>query len=283
MARMPDAPVVRDFHLRSGRIAAELSGSPKGRLVIGIPGLSANLRSFDVIYEALDRGQRRMLAYDPRGRGRSERTPPGTYGWPAHARDVIEMADELGAQSFDLVGWSMGTWIAMQVCALAPGRVSRLVLIDGGGSPDASSVAPVYAGLERLGTIYPSRETFFELAKKLPMYTPWPPWERLFDYELEDVEGGVRARTSKEAPWEDEAYRKSQDPYALWPAVTMPALLVRARQEVLPGIGYILTEADSERFVREVPGSRLVEVDAGHYAIGMHPDTAGAVAEFLRE
>jgi len=275
--------VSRDFHLRSGRIAAELSGSPTGRLVIGIPGLSANLRSFDVIFEALDPEGHRMLAYDPRGRGRSERTPPGTYGWPAHARDVIEMADELGAQSFDLVGWSMGTWLAMQVCALAPGRVSRLVLIDGGGLPEASSVAPVYAGLERLGTIYPSREAFFELAKKLPMYTPWPAWERLFDYELEDVEGGVRARTSKNAPWEDEAFRKSQDPYALWPAVTMPALLIRARQEVLPGMGYILSEADAERFVREVPGSRLVEVDAGHYAIGMQPDTARAVAEFLRE
>ena len=277
------AAVSRDFHLRSGRIAAELAGSPTGRLVIGIPGLSANLRSFDVIFEALDPERHRMLAYDPRGRGRSERTPPGTYGWPAHARDVIEMADELGAQSFDLVGWSMGTWLAMQVCALAPGRVSRLVLIDGGGLPEASSVAPVYAGLERLGTVYPSREAFFELAIKLPMYTPWPPWERLFDYELEDVEGGVRARTSKDAPWEDEAFRKSQDPYALWPAVTMPALLIRARQEVLPGMGYILSEADAERFVREVPGSRLVEVDAGHYAIGMQPDTARAVAEFLQE
>ncbi len=276
-----DPPVARDFQLRSGRIAAELSGSPCGRLVVGIPGLSANLRSFDVIFEALDAGLRHRLAYDPRGRGRSEATPPGTYGWPAHARDVIEMADELGSDSFDLVGWSMGTWIAMVVCALAPGRVQRLVLIDGGGVPDASSVAPVYAGLERLGTIYPSRETFFELAEKTPMYKPWPPWRRLFDYELEDVEGGVRARTSKDAPWEDEAYRKSQDPYSLWPAVTMPSLLVRAKQEILPGMGCILSRADADRFVSEVPNSKLVEVDTNHYAIGMQPDTARAVAEFL--
>ena len=281
MARMAVA-ASRDFHLKSGRIAAEVSGSHAGRLVIGIPGLSANLRSFDFIFEALDPGQHRMLAYDTRGRGRSERTPPGTYGWPAHARDVIEMADQLGARSFDLIGWSMGTWIAMQVCALAAGRVRRLVLIDGGGVPDASSVAPVYAGLERLGTLYPSREAFFELAKKMPIYQPWALWERLFDYELEDVEGGARARTSKEAPWEDEAYRKSQDPYSLWPTVTMPALLVRARQEVLPGMGYILNGADAERFIREVPGSRLVEVDTNHYAIGMHADTAAAIEEFLR-
>jgi pimeloyl-ACP methyl ester carboxylesterase len=271
----------RTFRLRSGEIAAELSGSPQGRLVSAIPGLSANLRSFDVIFEALDPNTHRMLAYDTRGRGRSEKTPPGTYGWPAHARDVIEMADQLGAEAFDLIGWSMGTWIAMAVCGLAPGRVRRLVLIDGGGVPDASSIAPVYAGLERLGTTYPSREAFFELAKRLPMYAPWPPWERLFDYELADVDGGVRARTSRDAAWEDEAYRKTQDPYALWAAVTMPSLLVRAKQEVLPGMGYILNEADAERFVSEVPDSKLVEVDASHYGIGMHPDTARAIAEFL--
>jgi pimeloyl-ACP methyl ester carboxylesterase len=279
------APFAREFRLQSGRIAAELSGSPEGRLVIGIPGLSANLRSFDVIFEALDPQKRRCLAYDPRGRGHSEKTPPGTYGWPAHARDVIEMAGQLGAESFDLVGWSMGTWIAMVVCALAPGRVRKLVLIDGGGVPDVSATAPVYAGLQRLGTTYPSRAAFFELAKKLPMYTPWPAWERLFDYELHDIEdvngGGVRARTSMDAPWEDEAYRKTQDPYALWPAVTMPSLLVRAEQEILPGMGYILTPADASRFVREVPRSTLVEVDTNHYAIGMHAQTARAIADFL--
>jgi len=273
----------RRFHLRTGEIAAELSGSRDGRLVIGIPGLSMNLRGFDVIFSALDGAKHRLLAYDPRGRGRSERTPSGTYGWPSHARDVIEMADQLGAETFDVVGWSMGTWIAMVVCELAPGRVGRLVLIDGGGLPDAAATTPVYAGLERLGTTYPSREAFFELAKKLPMYTPWPAWQRLFDYELEDVEGGVRARTSKDAPWEDEAYRKTQDPYGLWAAVRMPSLLVRATHEILPGMGYILNPADAERFVHEVPNSRLVEIDTDHYAIGMREETARTIADFLSD
>lgn len=193
------------------------------------------------------------------------------------------MADQLGAETFDVIGWSMGTWIAMVVCKLAPGRVGRLVLIDGGGLPDAGATAPVYAGLERLGTTYPSREAFFELAQKLPMYTPWPAWQRLFDYELEDVEGGVRARTSKDAPWEDEAYRKTEDPYALWAAVSMPSLLVRATQEILPGMGFILNPADAERFVREVPNSRLVEIDTNHYAIGMQEETARAIADFLSD
>src|ERR1700737_1189703 len=98
----------RDFHLASGTIHAEGGGNPAAPLVIGVPGLSANLRSFDVIFSALDQDTHRTLAYDPRGRGRSEKTPAGTFGWPAHARDIAEMADELGAEPFALGGWARG-------------------------------------------------------------------------------------------------------------------------------------------------------------------------------
>ena len=271
----------RHFHVGNGEIAAELSGSPDGALVIGVPGLSANLRSFDAIFDALDPRRFRRLAYDPRGRGRSEKTPPGTYGWPAHARDIVEMADQLGAAQFDLVGWSMGTWIAMKVCQLHPGRVRRLVLVDGGGIPEEAAKAPIYSGVERLATVYPSFEAFAQMAQAVGVFTPWDIWEPLFRYEFEDVEGGIRARTQPGPPWEDENHRLQQDPYALWKAVTMPSLVIRAMREVVPGCGYILTQADVDRFLTEVPGSRAVLVDSGHYGVGMHPDTARAIAEFL--
>ena len=273
----------RRFHLGSGEIAAELSGSAAGTLVVGIPGLSANLRSFDAIFAALDPERHRCLAYDPRGRGRSQKTPPGTYGWPAHARDVADMADQLGAEQFDVVGWSMGTWIATKLCEMHPGRVRRLVLVDGGGIPDETAKAPVYGGLERLGTVYPSFDAFEQLAKALGVFSPWEVWEPLFRYELEPVEGGVRARTTPDGPWEDERYRMAQDPYPLWKAVTMPSLIIRATREILPGCGYILTQADVDRYLHEVPQSRAAYIDAGHYEVGLREETARAIAEFLDE
>src|SRR4029077_20970128 len=118
--------VARRMNLRSGEVATEISGSESGQLVIGIPGLSANLRSFDVVFEALDGAKHRKLAFDPRGRGRSSDSGPGTYGWTSHARDVIEMADQLGAETFDVIGWSMGVWIAMVVAQMASSRVRRV-------------------------------------------------------------------------------------------------------------------------------------------------------------
>jgi len=271
----------RKFDLQSGEVAYEIAGADAGRLVVGIPGLSANLRSFDVIYEALGGERHRKLAFDPRGRGRSAKTGPGTYGWPAHAKDVIEMADQLQAETFDVIGWSMGAWIAMVVAHMAPRRVRRVVLIDAAGVPEESAKVPVYAGVDRLAAVFPTRDAFMSLARNLPHYQPWAPWERLFDYELVDVEGGVSFRTQKPAPFEDEQYRLQQDPYRLWSALTMPVLLLRAAQEIPPNFGYILTKEDYDRFLREVPVAIGAEIDANHYTIGMNADAARVIAEFL--
>jgi pimeloyl-ACP methyl ester carboxylesterase len=275
------APVSKRLKLRSGEIACEVSGSDAGQLVIGIPGLSANLRSFDVIYDALDGARHRKVAFDPRGRGHSSKTGPGTYGWPSHARDVIEIADQLGAESFDVIGWSMGAWIAMVVVQMAPECVRRVVLVDAAGLPEESIKVPVYAGLDRLATVFPSRDAFMTLARNLPHYQPWSPWERLFDYELIEVEGGVAFRTQKPAPWEDEQYRLEQDPYQLWSSLTMPVLLVRAAQEVPPNFGFLITKEDYARFLREVPSAKGIEIEANHYTVGMAPDAARAIADFL--
>ena len=278
---MIDQPATVRLALTSGEVACEVSGAETGQLVIGIPGLSANLRSFDVVYAALDGTRHRKVAFDPRGRGRSSKTPPGTYGWPSHARDVIEIADTLQAQSFDVMGWSMGAWIAMVVAQMEPGRVRRVVLIDAAGLPEESVKTPVYAGLDRLASVYPSREAFMAIAKSLPMYQPWEPWERLFSYELVDVEGGVSFRTRKDAPWEDEQYRLAQDPYKLWSALTMPVLLLRAAQPIPPNFGYLITDHDYERFLKEVPTAEGVEIDANHYTIAMTEAAAAEIAAFL--
>jgi hypothetical protein len=69
--------------------------------------------------------------------------------------------------------------------------------------------------------------------------------------------------------------------YGLWKKLTMPSLVVRARREMTPGTGYILTPRDYERFVAAVPGAKAVEIDANHYTVVGNDDTAVAIAEFL--
>ncbi len=234
------------------------------------------------------------MAIDLRGRGRSEVTGAGTYGWRNHARDVLGIADAVGAPSFAIVGQSSGAAIAMTCAQLEPSRIERLVLIDLAGSPDQRAAVPVVASVSRLGTVYPSAQAAIALIKQIGIVPGWDEyWDRYFLYELRDVDvdggGGVAASSDRGAVLEDLGYGNAMywpgpdaPIHALWSAITMPALVLRARQEIMPGFGFILPAAEAERFAAAVPSARVVDIDANHFTITTHDDSITAIGAFLR-
>lgn len=278
-----------DLQLPSGRIRARRFGSPAAPLVIGIPGISANLCAFDYLGERLGGDHLQFVAIDLRGRGFSDVTPPGTYGPRSHAADVLAVADALGAERFSLAGQSSGAIISMLVARDAGDRMDRLVLLDLCGAPDDSAVVPVEAGIQRLDAVFPSVEAYLELFKSRGVIADWSEyWERYLRYELKPVEGGVAARSHKPAVWEDHCWHKGMltfgddsTIYGFWKYLRMPVLLLYALREIAPGFGYILPPPIAERFARDVPTAKAVPVDANHYEICTHADSAKAMAAFF--
>ena len=111
----------------------------------------------------------------------SQVTGAGTYGWRNHARDVLGVADAVGAPSFAVIGQSSGAAIAMTCAQLAPSRVERLVLVDLAGSPDERAGVPVVAAVSRLGTMYPSAGAAIALVRQLGIVPEWDEyWDRYF-------------------------------------------------------------------------------------------------------
>jgi pimeloyl-ACP methyl ester carboxylesterase len=279
-----------DIPLESGRLRVRRWGAADAPAVVCVPGLSANLCGFDRLAERLAGGTLQLVAIDLRGRGRSEVTGAGTYGWRKHARDMLDIADAVGAPSFAIIGQSSGAAIAMTCAQLEPSRVERLVLVDLAGSPDERAVVPVVASVGRLGTVYPSAPAAIALIKQTGFIPGWDEyWDRYFAYELHDVIGGVAARSDRGAVLEDLGYGEAMywpgpdaPIHALWNAITMPALVLRARQEIMPGFGSILPAAEAERFAAAVPSARVVEINANHYTITTHDDSIAAIGAFLR-
>ena len=95
-----------DIPLASGRLRVRRWGAADAPAVLCVPGLSANLCGFDRLAERLAGDTLQLVAIDLRGRGRSEVTGAGTYGWRNHARDVLAIADAVGAPSFAVIGQS---------------------------------------------------------------------------------------------------------------------------------------------------------------------------------
>jgi 3-oxoadipate enol-lactonase len=279
-----------DIPLQSGRLRVRRWGAADAPAVLCVPGLSANLCGFDRLAERLAGDTLQFVAVDLRGRGRSEVTGAGTHGRRNHARDVLAIADAVGAPSFAVIGQSSGAAIAMTCAQLEPSRIERLVLVDLAGSPDERALAPVVASVSRLGAVYPSAQVAIALIKQTSIIPGWDEyWDRYFLYELRDVPGGVTPSSDSGAVLEDLGYGNAMywssleaPVHALWDAVTMPALVLRARREILPGFGFILPAAEAERFAAAVPSARVVEIDANHYTITTHDDSIAAIGAFLR-
>lgn len=271
-----------DLQLPSGRLHAKRFGSTEAPLALCLPGLSANLVSFDYLAERIAGESLQVVALDLRGRGLSEVTPAGSYGWPAHARDALAAATALGADRFSLIGHSMGGAIAMEAARQDAGRLERVVLIDVCGTPEPATVAPISSSVNRLGTVFPSVDFYLQALRGLGLIEPWSEyWERYFRYELEPVEGGVRSRSDRAAVLEDYAYGETHEAYPLWPSLTMPVLLVYATREILPGMGRVVSAADRTRFPREVATATVADVDANHYTVATSEGSVAAIRRFF--
>lgn len=273
------APSPVSFKLPSGTLRAQRFGEG-GALTLCVHGLSANSCSFGRLGETLGSSERTVLAPDLRGRGLSDVTAAGTYGWSNHAHDVLALADALGVERFDYVGHSMGAYIGMALAKKAAHRVRRMVLIDAVGFPEPLSLVPIAAAVRRLGAVHASADAYVEAVRGLGTIEPWSPyWERHYRYELVGAPGGVRSRTDSGAVLEDMVYASTQSPRALWPSLTMDTLLVRAARPL--GAGFIVAASDRDAFVATAPRARAAEVDANHYGVVMHDETGHQIARFL--
>ena len=82
---------------------------------------------------ALTEAGRRVIAYDNRGHGQSEKLyDPSLYGAPIMAEDARRLLDHLGIGHADVMGYSMGARIAAFLVLNHPRRVRSLVLAGAG-------------------------------------------------------------------------------------------------------------------------------------------------------
>ena len=92
-----------------------------------IMGLGANLDWWDERVVGRLSRRYRLLLFDNRGSGRSEK-PPGLYSMPLFADDTVALMDAVGIEKAHVLGMSMGGMIAQELALRHPARVQRLVL-----------------------------------------------------------------------------------------------------------------------------------------------------------
>ncbi|WP_462320243.1 alpha/beta fold hydrolase [Halochromatium sp.] len=110
-----------------------LDGQPPPLVLVA--GLASDCQSWAPVLPALA-AERQVLIFDNRGCGRSQpQDTPNSIGLMAD--DCLALADHLGLERFDLLGHSMGGFIALEIARRAPKRLIRLVLSNSGAKQSA--------------------------------------------------------------------------------------------------------------------------------------------------
>lgn len=262
--------------VEGGELAVGVAGVPRGAAVLTIHGTTASHRAFTALARRLP--ERRVIAPDLRGRGRSAHLP-GPYGLRTHASDLEAVLDAHGVGRATVVGHSLGAFVAVALAARAPSRVERLVLVDGGlplALPEGRTIPEQIAAVlgpaaARLRSTFADREDYHAFWRAHPAVgRSWgPDLEDYADYDLEGDPGRMHAATRESAVLEDGAELYGPDWYLdALRGIRVPTVFLRAPRDLQDRDGGLYPPGALDDAPRLVPGLEIDEVpDVNHYTV----------------
>ncbi|HEY1531697.1 MAG TPA: alpha/beta hydrolase [Galbitalea sp.] len=106
--------------------AYRVTGASDATPLVALQHFRGNLDNWDpALIDALVRG-RRVITFDNRGVAASSGTTPSTIA--RMALDAIDFVDGLGVGEVDLLGFSIGSFLAQEIALVRPGIVRKVVL-----------------------------------------------------------------------------------------------------------------------------------------------------------
>jgi lipase len=217
-------------------------------------------------------GQRRVIAYDLRGHGRSPWSGPHTVA--QHTADLDEVLEASNVEQTALIGDGFGCRIALEYAAGHGGRVTALALLDPPLRPQPQRMLAL-AEVEREGQVFTSADAAI---------AEWPGFaglehtprvlleEDLAEHLVADHDGRLRFRYSHDAA--AAALAALAEPVAAdLKEVVCPVLLVRGDRS------HLCTAADAERAAAELRRCRVEVVPGGHTPLWDALAETGAVVK----
>jgi pimeloyl-ACP methyl ester carboxylesterase len=238
-------------------------GNAEGKPIILITGASSTMDMWNpLLLEALISANYKVIIFENRGVGESTE---GTkeLSIKQFANDTVGLLNSLGINKTDVLGWSMGGFIAQQLAVLNPERVDRLILYatSCGGSNDRPTPPEIIA-IDKNTTMSQSEK----MQKLAPMFFAPANWfEEHSDYTK-------YFPIPKEYPIPQHIHLQQLNASTTWAgicntlsSITQPTLIIVGMNDD--------PAPDSLTLAEGIPGSWLIRIgDAGHALMYQHPD-----------
>lgn len=205
------------------------------------------------VVDAVVASGRRTIWLDCRGHGASDKPhDPAAYADGAMARDVSALADDLGIERFDLVGYSMGSAISIRL-ALRESRVRSVVL----GGAGAGGPRPARPGRDGRSPVLDGLQADDPAAIQSETGRQFRAFAESTGADLRALAAVVRARQSDGDP----------------SGIAVPTLVLIGADDRLVGSGPDLAA--------QIPGARCVTVAGDHLSAVAKPEFRQAIVAFL--
>lgn len=248
-------------------------------VIVLLHGSNASLHSWDGWVEQLKTGYR-VIRIDQIGHGLTGPNPAGDYRPQAFVDTLDRTLGAMGVERFALAGNSMGGSVAWRYALAHPGKLSALILIDGGGAPGvAPTSTPVGFRLARIAALRPVMQTItprgvIERSLEQSVGNPAIVDDAMVDRYWELLRHpGNRAATAARF-----ALPRAEASIAEMQRISTPTLVIWGEQDGL------IPVAAGRWFARHIRGAELIVYpDLGHIPMEEDPArTAADAADWLQ-
>ncbi len=278
--------------VRGGSLAAFRYGDGGGDPVLLIHGVTSSNRAFQLFADALIARGKAVYAVDLRGRGDSN-TLPEPFGMAQHAQDMAAVIENLGLEKPDVIGHSMGGFVAAALHELFPELVNEIVFVDGGlplPLPAGVSLEQAMPFImeyirKRLLTEYESKEAYREFWRSHPACVEG--WELVLneyaDYDLRGTAPHMRPASNIVAVEADirEEYGDELNVRAL-KGLNKISLLIKTERGLFNEEHGVYPMAWLEQILPEYPMIKLEYLaNYNHYEIMLEESGAEKTAQII--
>jgi pimeloyl-ACP methyl ester carboxylesterase len=198
--------------VQGGELAVFQYGNGDGTPVLLIHGVTSSNRAFQLFADALIARGKAPFAVDLRGRGDSN-SLQGPFGMRNHAADMAAVINHFGWNRPDVIGHSMGGFVAAALVGLYPDAVGEVVFADGGlplpmpPGMTVEQILPFVLGpaMTRLAMEFENKEAYRNYWKPQAAFAKgWSSvLDEYVDYDLRGSEPHMKAATNPQAVEDD--------------------------------------------------------------------------------
>ena len=259
----------------------------KGEPILLISGLGAGMNDWDPsTLEQLSSSNHTVIVFDNRWVGNTTRgTKP--FSIQQFANDTAGLMDGLKLQKADVLGYSMGSFVAQQLTLTHPEKVNRLILHGAScGGKEGVSPSPeiVELGKKFANSIANNVPIGQQELKSALSVAFGPTWMKLHPDFLDTIPtNAADMLLSGIAP---NAYNQQWNAVLNWyssdwsgvcsqlPSISKPTLIITGTDDVS------VPAANSLILAQKIPGAWLVQIQgAGHALMSQYPDEFNKVLQ----